>query len=243
MTFKDDVYKICKEVAGEFDGWEFASGGFKNKYLKHSDLFIQPGFGFKNGSTPLGPSVWVKNKKVSMLCTNIIGKWDIPTSSIIFQLIYKDLQYMPEPLRRGCRILQDKKFYLGVDSEKYDEKTTKVLEERAVDLTEARPVLFAMMKDGIATLERCYDLSSEESLLRSLPPKYELSHGYDDRMEMQNGVMVCIARILVGDFDFVEYYRSDDFKTGKPKRIAELDKLIAALPELKRRYAETGSAI
>ncbi|MGO4569269.1 hypothetical protein AB4Z52_30535 [Rhizobium sp. 2YAF20] len=57
------------------------------------------------------------------------------------------------------------------------------------------------------------------------------------------GVMVCVVRILLGDFDFVEHYRSDEYKTGKPKRIADLDKIIAALPELRKRYTETGTVV
>jgi hypothetical protein len=47
----------------------------------------------------------------------------------------------------------------------------------------------------------------------------------------------------LGDFDFVVRYRSDDFKTIYPKRTEELNKIIAKLPELKKRYAETGSVI
>jgi len=41
----------------------------------------------------------------------------------------------------------------------------------------------------------------------------------------------------------VEAYRSDSFETIFPKRTVELDKLISALPALKKRYAETGSVV
>lgn len=64
-----------------------------------------------------------------------------------------------------------------------------------------------------------------------------------DELERQKGVMMCIVRSLLGDFDFVERYRSDDFKTIFPKRTVELDKLAAVLPDLKRRYTETGSIV
>lgn len=37
-TFKADIYEICSEVAGEFPGWNFVSGRFKNGALKHSEL-------------------------------------------------------------------------------------------------------------------------------------------------------------------------------------------------------------
>ncbi|AXW13832.1 hypothetical protein CJO84_01315 [Ralstonia solanacearum] len=62
-------------------------------------------------------------------------------------------------------------------------------------------------------------------------------------MEKMKGVMICLVRILLGDFDFVLNYRGDEFNTLFPKRFAELDKIIAALPELKRKYDETGSVV
>lgn len=70
---KDEIYQICAEVAAEFEGWAFAVGNFKNKSLKHSDLFILPGFGFKEDSTPLQPAVSVLNKRTSILSKSIIG--------------------------------------------------------------------------------------------------------------------------------------------------------------------------
>lgn len=154
---------------------------------------------------------------------------------------------MPEPLRIGAAIFHDKKLYLEavLAPGLYDGKTVKALEEKALDLSEARPVLRAMMQDGISLLERLYDLSSEENFLKRLPPKYKTRHANSpyDEMEKQKGVMVCLVHLLLGDFDFVVNYRSDDYKTVFPKRKKELDAIIASLPELKRRYAETGSVI
>jgi hypothetical protein len=46
--------------------------------------------------------------------------------------------------------------------------------------------------------------------------------------------------MLLGDFDFTENYVSENYQTIFPKRMDHLDKLIAALPELKRQYAATG---
>jgi hypothetical protein len=101
------------------------------------------------------------------------------------------------------------------------------------------------LKDAIDFINNHYNLSSEQALLNALPTKYTLRHEkliYDE-MEKSKGLMLCIVRILLGDFEFVERYRSDDFKTIYPKRIAELDKIMATLPALKKRYAETGSVM
>lgn len=98
-----------------------------------------------------------------------------------------------------------------------------------------------VLGDGIRFLEQYYDFSSEENLLRHLPAseKVWVSGG----MEEAAGVMQCFAHIVLGDFDFVEYYCSDAVKTVYPKYIADLDKIIAALPELKKRYADTGKVV
>lgn len=101
------------------------------------------------------------------------------------------------------------------------------------------------MKDGIAFIETHYDLRSEEALLKALPPVYTTRHENSpyDQMEKQKGIDMCIVRILLGDFEFVERYLSDDFKTIFPKRMDELNKIIEAVPRLKKRYSETGAAI
>ena len=56
-TFKSDVFEICGLVAEEFPGWEFKSGQFVNKTLKHSTLIVHLGFGFKQGTTMVTPSI------------------------------------------------------------------------------------------------------------------------------------------------------------------------------------------
>jgi len=246
MMFKDRVYQMCVELAGEFEGWGFAAGKFKNRSLRHTDLFILPGFSFDDDSTLLQPAVWLQNKRASALCKRVIG-YDLSTSVINFQAIANELRYMPENLRFTASIFENKRLYLeavhapGV----YDHKMVKALEEKAIDLSEARPVLRAMMQDGTSLIERLYDLSSEDNLLKGLPPKYKTRNEnvpYDE-METQKGVMICLVHILLGDFDFVVNYRSDEYKTIFPKSNNELDAIIEALPELKRRYAETGSVI
>jgi len=244
--FKEKLYEICANVAADFEGWSFGAGIFKNKSLKHTDLKILPGFGFDQDNTPLGPAISLQNKRTSTLCKRIIG-YDLSTSLINFQVIAQDLHYMPEHLRLGASIFEDKKPYIAAihASSRYDDKMVEALEQRALDLTDVRPILTAMMREGTSLIQTHYDLSSEENLLRALPAKYSTRHPNSpyDEMEKQKGVVVCLVHILLGDFDFVVNYRSNDYKTIFPKRIKELDAIIAALPELKRRYAETGSPI
>jgi hypothetical protein len=47
-----------------------------------------------------------------------------------------------------------------------------------------------------------------------------------------------MARVLVGESGWVEYYRSDNYKTVFPKRTAELDKIVGALSELEKSALE-----
>jgi hypothetical protein len=245
-TFKDDLYGVCKEVAAEFPGWDFVSGQFKNKSLKHTDLIIHPGFFFDRGFTPLQPGITINNKKALKLSKYILGI-ERSTSIVNFQVIAQTLTNMPEPLRLMGTICQDKKSYMEEvrASGRFDEKTVKMLDDTAIDITEVRPVLVAMMEDGISFIEKRYDLSSEENLLKGLPAKYTTRHVNSpyDELDKQKGVMMCIVHVLLGDFDFVEHYRSDDFKTLFPKRTEDLDKIMSVLPELKRKFAEAGKVI
>ncbi len=53
----------------------------------------------------------------------------------------------------------------------------------------------------------------------------------------------CLGAIVLGNFEFVERYCSDEFETRTPKRMQDLNRIVAALPELKRRFAETGNVV
>jgi len=248
MTFKTDLYAICVDVATEFPGWNFASGEFKNKTLKHTDLAIYLGFGFDAGMTPVQPSVSIINKRVTKLCNYIFEKNRFFSTSMVYmQDVAQLLKFTPEKMRTGYDISEDKDDFLRVARKDnyFKEETVKMLDETTVDVSEAHAALVATLKDGIDFINNHYDLSEESALLKALPPKYTTRHqniAYD-QMETGKGVVLCLVRILLGDFDYVVRYRSDDFKTVYPKQIAELDKIIAALPELKKRYEETGSVI
>ncbi|MEF9388689.1 hypothetical protein V4890_24185 [Ralstonia solanacearum species complex bacterium KE056] len=237
-AFKSDLYEICREVADEFSGWGFSSGQFKNKTLKHTDLIINFGFGFEAGVTPVQPNIYIVNKKVSKLCKSIFGV-DGYASIVSLQTVAHTFKHTPEKLRTGFWVVQDKEGFLSLG------QASQAVEDVTLDMIEARSALIATMKDGISFIESHYDLGSEDALLRGLPAKYTTRHVNSpyDQMEKMKGVMICLVRILLGDFDFVFNYRGDEFKTLFPKRFAELDKIIEVLPELKRRYDENGSVI
>lgn len=237
-TFKSDLYDICDTVANEFSGWKFSAGQFKNKSLRHSDLIVHPGFGFERGTTLLQPSVTVNNKRAMKLSKQLLGAVR-ETSIVNLQVVAHTLTYTPAHLRLGALIVEEKKAFLTAA------KTTPAVEEITLDISEAYPVLIAMMKDGIAFIETHYDLASEEALLKALPPLYTTRHENSpyDQMEQQKGVQVCIVHTLLGDFEFVEHYLSDEFRSIFPKRTDELIKIVDALPRLKKLYRENGSVI
>jgi hypothetical protein len=237
-TFKADLYEICNEVAAAFPGWSFVSGQFKNKTLKHTEFLIQPGFAFRQGTTPVQPGVAVNNKRAEILCKRIFGAAS-PASIVSLQVVAHTLRHTPENLRLGFWIVQNKAAYLSVG------QPSQTVKDKTLDITEARSALIATMEDAISFIDTHYDMSSEENLLRALPAKYTTRHERSpyDEMDRWKGVMMCLIHVLLGDFDFVDRYRSDDFETTFPKRTDDLDKIVAALPELQRRYAETGSVI
>ena len=237
-TFKAKIDEICKDVAATSPGWSFTSGRVKNKALKHTDLIVDPDFAFRGGTTPVQPSIAIDNKRAAMLCKHIFGGAS-PVSTVSLQVVAHTLRHTPEKLRLGFWVVEDKDAYLSVG------QPSQVVKEKTLGITEVRSVLIATLEDGIAFIDDHYDLSSEENLLRALPAKYATRHVNSpyDEMDRWKGVMLCVVHVLLGDFDFVDYYRSEGFKTTFPKRTDDLDKIVAALPDLKRRYAETGAVI
>ncbi|PXX33728.1 hypothetical protein [Undibacterium pigrum] len=238
-TLKNKVYKICSDVASEYPGWEFLSSGqFKNKSLKHLTLAINLGFGFTVNDTPLLPAIHIYHKKSMALFKKLNG-YDRPTSIVRFQTVYQLLTHMPEDLRRICWILADKNLQMKVAPPSEGAK------KQMIDVTECRPILQAVMADGIALIEKLYHLDSEESFLRNLPPKY--TPGSDkvpyDEFERNKGVMVCIARALTGDFDFTSKYRDDNYSTVFPKNLKEIDSLLEIMPELKIQFYKKNNVV
>jgi hypothetical protein len=163
-----------------------------------------------------------------------LNGYNQPTSIVNFQIVPQLLEYTPDALRRGGSIVEDKSIQMKLAP------PSKLAAVRMIDISEAKPLLRATLLDGIQLINRLYDLSSEEHFLRGLPPQYETFSDtvlYDE-FEQSKAVMLCIVRVLIGEPGFVEDYRSDSYKTIFPKRIKELDNIIAALPELKKLASE-----
>lgn len=236
-TFKTRLFDICNEVASEFPGWSFSSGVFQNKTLKHSTMKISAGFAFRHGNTPFQPAIFIAHKKSMTLYKKLIG-YPRHTSIVPFPIIAQRLKHMPEDFRTSGWILDDKKTQIALAP------PSELPRKYLLDITEVRPVMRAAMMDGLALIGEFYDFSSEQNFLRNLPPKYETRAStipYDE-YERQKGIMLCIVHMLLGDFDYVERYSSDEYKTLFPKR-PDLANIVAALPGLKKKYAETGKII
>jgi len=237
-TFKSDVFEICGLVAEEFPGWEFKSGQFVNKTLKHSTLIVHLGFGFKQGTTMVTPSISIDNKRANKLTKQLLGL-SRDTSLVNMISIYHLLPNRLEYVSLVPMIVDDKDALINFA------KRTGTEASGLLSLAESYDLFLSILKDAIWFIESHYDLSSEGALLKALPPKYTTRHEKSpyDQLEMQKGIEYCIVRVLLGDFEFPLQYQSDDFKTIFPKRIDELAKIIEALPALKDRYAGMGQVI
>ena len=62
MLNKSDVKEFCVRLAGEYPGWEYKASVFKNKTLKHSEIWIDPGWVLHLSAMPY---VLVFNKSVA----------------------------------------------------------------------------------------------------------------------------------------------------------------------------------
>jgi hypothetical protein len=80
-------------------------------------------------------------------------------------------------------------------------------------LAQAKDYFRKVLSDGIAILKEFFDLSSEENLLRHLPTTYEwMDKGISNTgvpgsfYEEDDGIVMCLAAIVLGDIEFVERY-------------------------------------
>ena len=64
MLNKSDVKEFCVRLAEEYPGWEYKAERFKNKTLKHSEIWIDPGWVLHLSAEPY---VVIFNKSVSLI--------------------------------------------------------------------------------------------------------------------------------------------------------------------------------
>lgn len=244
-TLKERITEIAQGVAIEFDGWIYASDKFKNKSHKFAELIVDTGITFDQGFAHLQPCIAVNDKKISKFIKDVTG-YSIHTSAVNFQVtdsLLGNAPKLPVPPVLAC---EKKAKYIDFinSSKRFSGAEILSIENNIVDVGDIPSIFRDIMKSGISFLNDRYCLDNETAFLESLPAKYETRNEiiYDE-WERQKGVVMCAVRLLLGDFDFVERYRSDDFKTIYPKRISEIENIIKMIPDLKRRYAETGSVI
>ena len=202
MTLKADVIELCKTVVSEYDDWSYVAGAFKNKSLKHTELFIDPLWVFSGISALAQPVVGLKNKKIEKV-RSVAG-------------------LVKHPWSFGHSIL-----YPGSDTKRYS------LRIRDIEKDNAEEYLRTVLEKGFDYIKASYDCSSEANLLANLP----------HYLEGENATKYCIARILIGDFDYIEHFYNDEIPTDWPNDKEALEKIIACLPDFKANFARTGAVL
>jgi hypothetical protein len=85
-----------------------------------------------------------------------------------------------------------------------------------IESDKAEDVIRKMFDEGLSVLDKYYDFSSEENLLKSAPKD----------IEGQFGVQYCIMMAILGDYDFVLKYRNNEIKTDAPKAYDDISEVI-----------------
>nr|WP_276509899.1 hemagglutinin repeat-containing protein [Gluconacetobacter entanii] len=234
-VFKNDILALCREAIEGYDGWEFVSDQFRNKSLKHTTLVVEPGLRFDRVG-PLGevmpfPVLFLDNKKTMRLYKKILGT-SVHTSRVTFSDIRGSLNMLPEFLQSTPRFIQNRAMFIEAGGS--DKPYWR-------DANEFKDVIKRIFLQGVAFFESHYNFNSEKDMLEELPARYAVtaSGGYKE-YEQERGVMLCIVRCILGDFEFVKRYRSDEYKTVFPKMTEDLDKIIACLPQMKKSWQEKG---
>ncbi len=73
-----------------------------------------------------------------------------------------------------------------------------------------------MLDEGIELLDKTYDFSSEQALLKSIP--FET--------EQVDGVINCIIQGCLGNYDFIKQYYNEDIETEYPKDLVDVKKIM-----------------
>ena len=71
---RSEVLSLCKELTNEYQDWEFTSGQFKNKRLKHTNLIVSPNWIFSGVSALAQPVAGIENKKIEMCFSYWLGR-------------------------------------------------------------------------------------------------------------------------------------------------------------------------
>jgi len=183
---KSDAIELCKKIANDYDGWEFISGNFKNKKLKHTDVLLHLGLSVSAGRGSIEPSVRVLNKKIKLLEKKITNEKPLDCTSLIRHADFEeDYDFHSE------------RFYTLEDG-----KAEKVI-RHALDV-------------AIEIFEQYYNYTDEREFLENLPVK----------VDGPLAVQYCLVRAYLGDLDYVRDYKLEKIESIRPKRHADIDKII-----------------
>jgi hypothetical protein len=243
VNLSQKVDAVCKDVAARHPGWIYTSSAFRNRDLKHTELIVDPGWTSLYGGRVAVPAVAIKNKKVQKLRSELFKR----SPGWSFRLQY-EFNEREKPL--AGRVMGDHgdihivDFYsdILIDNDNNDRPWPANHYSLAPNsrTPSVSDYIEAILNEGIAVLGHYYDTTSEENLLRNLP--FRNHNRISDWYEELNTTGQCIAQIILGNFDFVEWCCSDEFTTGYARN-PNLDIIQAALPDLKRRYAADGSVV
>ncbi|MCJ2013610.1 hypothetical protein [Methylobacterium sp. J-076] len=239
--YKQELFDICKEVANRFDGVTFSNNLFTVRIAKFARTQICAGFTFKYGVADMDPSIWVCFRKLGKLTAKYTGMGDC-TSILNYEKIKYELIKFPKN-KVGLTHIDRKIPAYALENEMYLKNYTLIQ-----DVPE---LLESMVDDGVRILHKLYDFSSERNFLENMPPKYDpppldipmpnyIGVPYTE-YHRSAGIVMCLVRMSLGDFDFIDFYESDKFNPFAYKYEDMLQRLREDLPELKRRYEETGS--
>ncbi|WED25516.1 hypothetical protein L3V77_10600 [Vibrio sp. DW001] len=224
---KQDLFSLCKEIAQKYDGWVYTAGAFKYKLLKHSDIVVHPLWSFNGLRGTIRPRVVINNKRVERLFSELTEK---EKDDWTFKLNH----HLQRPEKYHAENFQIFRSRNSMEGFKW--------RDNYLTLDEAADFIQGVLQDGIEIIEQNYNLNSERELLENLPEEYETIQGtsYCRLYEEDEGAKYCLARIMLGDFDYIERYYRDEIKTFRPKHKTDLERIIAALPELKKRDFKLG---
>lgn len=201
---------LCKEIVQDYDGWEYTAKVFKNKLKVHTNKVIAPRWSGSSVSVSAEPTVGFYNKKIEKIW-KLTGK---PSRDYTQFLRIMN----PEDSR-----LQYRKRIKDIQADGAEGYIREVLDI------------------GIRMLEENWNFSSEENLLRNLPiDDPTLPKGEAMLLDGDLGTRYCIAKMLLGDFDYIERFYRDEIETPRPKRKSDLEKLIKYIPDFKADFEKKG---
>lgn len=195
---------LCKKVALDYDGWEYAAKAFKCKELKHTTKEINFAWTGNAISVSSQPIVAIDNKKIDKIW-KVLGIGKRGWSQFLRVKI-------PSEFGSSCFIR-----FQDLEAENTEGYIRQVLDT------------------GIQMLEDNWDFSSEEDLLRNLPVEK-----WPELLEDQQGICYCIARLLIGDFYYIERFYNDEIPTRRPKYKHRLEQIMEHIPEYKALYEKKG---